>query len=264
MVAQPSLPCPPHEQRIARRADFFCHCGCSPSQTGPGVLSLTGTIFCGGDRHGRPICSESTLRTQRRSAGGHRRPGRRRTARTAEAGAAGRHRLRQDLHHGLGDREGAEAHPGHCPQQDPGRPALLGAEGLLPGQPGGVLRLLLRLLSAGGLHRLLGYLHREGRLHQRGNRPHAPLRHRGPAGAQGRDHRRVGELHLLHGRPQRVRGADDLPAPGHAHRPGQAASHAHRHPVRAQRHRVRQGHLPRAGGRGGDHPRRGARACPAH
>ena len=36
--------------------------------------------------------------------------------------------------------------------------------------------------------------------------------------------RGFGELHLLHGRPQRVRGADDLPAPGHDHGPGRPAA----------------------------------------
>ena len=56
-------------------------------------------------------------------------------------------------------------------------------------------------------------------------------RHPRPADPQGRDHRGFGELYLLHGRPQRVRGADDLPAPGHDHGPGRPAAQAHRDSV---------------------------------
>ena len=44
-----------------------------------------------------------------------------------------------------------------------------------PEQRRGVLRLLLRLLPAGGLHRPHGHLYRQGRLHQRRDRPPAPV-----------------------------------------------------------------------------------------
>ena len=66
-------------------------------------------------------------------------------------GAARRHRLRQDLHHGQGDR--GDAAPGADPgaQQDAGRPALFRVQELLPRERGRVFRLLLRLLPAGGL-----------------------------------------------------------------------------------------------------------------
>ena len=60
-----------------------------------------------------------------------------------------------------------------------------GVQGVLPGQPGGVLRQLLRLLPARGLHRLERHVHREGQLDQRRDRPAAPLGHRrrcSPAG----------------------------------------------------------------------------------
>ena len=44
----------------------------------------------------------------------------------------GRHRQRQDLHHGQHRAAPPTAHPGHCPQQDPGRPAGHGVQGVLP------------------------------------------------------------------------------------------------------------------------------------
>ena len=72
-----------------------------------------------------------------------------------------------------------------------------------PRQRGRVLRLLLRLLPARGLHPAVGHLHREGSDDQRGDRPAAALRHAQPVRAARRDHRGLGLLHL---RPRLARG----------------------------------------------------------
>ena len=118
--------------------------------------------------------------------------------RRARPGAARRHRLGQDLHHGQGHRgdPAPGADPG--PQQDPGRPALRRVQELLPRQRGRVLRLLLRLLPARSLRPAHRHLHREGKLDQRADRPHAPLGHARDPGARRRDHGRLGLLHLRH------------------------------------------------------------------
>ena len=58
------------------------------------------------------------------------------------------------------------------------RPSSTGVQGVLPGERGRVLRLLLRLLPAGSLHPAVGHLHREGRAGERRDRPHAPRRPR--------------------------------------------------------------------------------------
>jgi len=76
--------------------------------------------------------------------------------------------------------------PGADPRakQDPGRPALRGVQAVLPGQCGGIFRLLLRLLPARGLCAALGHLYRKGVQRKRADRPHAPRRHPLPAGAR--------------------------------------------------------------------------------
>ena len=72
----------------------------------------------GGARH------QVGFRSQGRPADGDRRPGRRRAAQRPHPGAARRHRLGQDLHHGQGDR--GDAAPGADPgaEQDAGGAAL--------------------------------------------------------------------------------------------------------------------------------------------
>ena len=85
---------------------------------------------------------------------------------------------------------------GDRPQQDAGGPALQRVPGAAAEGRGRVLRLLLRLLPARGLHRGHGHLHREGLVDQRRDRPPAPLGHGRPAGAARRGDRGVGELHL--------------------------------------------------------------------
>ena len=67
-----------------------------------------------------------------------------------------------------------------------------------PEQRGRILRQLLRLLPAGSLCPAHRHLYREGRADQRADRPHAPRRDAGAAGAQRRHHRRLGLLHLRH------------------------------------------------------------------
>ena len=116
----------------------------------------------------------------------------------ARPGAARRHRLRQDLHHGAGDRP--DPAPGSDPraQQDSGGAALWRVQELFPEQRRRIFRVLLRLLPAGSLCAAHRHLHREGNLDQRADRPDAPFRHPRPARARRRDHRRLGVLHLRH------------------------------------------------------------------
>ena len=109
----------------------------------------------------------------------------------ARPGAARRHRLRQDLHHGQGDRGDAAPGAGARAQQDARRPALWRVQELLPRQRGRVLRLLLRLLPARGLRPAHRHLHREGIVDQRADRPHAPRGDARAARARRRHHRRL-------------------------------------------------------------------------
>ncbi len=91
--------------------------------------------------------------------------------------------------------------PGAGAEQDPGRAALWRVQGVLPEQRGGVLRFLLRLLPARSLCAVLRHLHREGCLDQRPHRADASVGDQGAAGAQGRDHRHHGVVHLRPGQP---------------------------------------------------------------
>ena len=120
-------------------------------------------------------------------------------ARRPAPGAAGRHRLGQDLHHRQRGRQGEAADAGHRPQQDPGGPALRRVQGALPRERRRVLRQLLRLLPARGLRPLDRHVHREGLVDQRRDRPDAPLGDPLAAHPQRRDHRRLGLLHLRPG-----------------------------------------------------------------
>ncbi len=142
------------------------------------------------------VQAQPRLHPDRGPAEGDRRPGRRDRSRRTLPDAAGGDRDRQDLHDGGDDRPGAAALAGDRPQQDPGGAALQRVPGVLPRQRGRVLRLLLRLLPAGGLRPGPGPLHREGLLDQRRDRPPAPRRDGGPVRPPRRDHRRLGLLHL--------------------------------------------------------------------
>ena len=79
-----------------------------------------------------------------------------------------------------------------------------------------------------------GYIHRKGRLHQRGDRPAAAQRHLRAAGAAGRDRGVLRQLHLRSGRAGRLRPHDDLPAHRHDHGAGRTAAAAGGGSVRAQ------------------------------
>ena len=133
-------------------------------------------------------------------------------------GAARRHRLGQDLHHGARHRQRAAADADPRAQQDPGRAALRRDEGVLPEQRRRVLRQLLRLLPARGLRPAHRHLHREDLGDQRADRPDAPLGDAGAARARRRDHRRLGLLHLRHRLARGLRADDPDPAAGPAGR----------------------------------------------
>ncbi len=98
-----------------------------------------------------------------------------------------------------------------------------------PQSRGGVLRLVLRLLPARGLHPAVGHLHREGRADQRRDRPHAPLRDHLALRAARRRHRGVGVVHLRHRRARDV--------PGHARGRGDGAGGEPRRPRARPRRR---------------------------
>ena len=92
------------------------------------------------------------------------------------------------------------------PQQVARRPAGQRVPRVLPREPGRVLRQLLRLLPARGVHPVERHVHREGQLGQRRDRPAAPLGHLGAA-HPARHHRRgVGLVHLRPGLARGVRG----------------------------------------------------------
>ena len=144
-------------------------------------------------------------------------------------------------------------------EQDARRPALRRVQVVLPGERGRVFRLLLRLLPARGLRAADRHLYREGILHQRADRPHAPFGDALAARARRRDHRRVRLLHLRHrlGRDlyrHDLRAGDrprGQPAAG-ARRPRGAAVQAHRlelHPRHVPPARRHAGALPGALGR---------------
>ena len=161
--------------------------------------------------------------------------------------AARRHRVGQDRHDGLRDRAGPAAGARDRPQQDAGRPALQRVPGVLPGQRRRVLRLVLRLLPAGGLRPGAGPLHREGLLHQRGDRPPSP---RGDERAVRAPRRDRGGERLLHLRP---RLAAEVQLPGHAAdegrdgRPRPDPAQARRQHVHAQRRHARPRLVPGEG-----------------
>ena len=181
--------------------------------------------------------------------------GARARARRQAPGAAGRHRLGQDLHRRLGDREAQPPDAGAGPQQDARRPALPGVQGLLPEERRRVLRLVLRLLPARGLRPAVGHLHREGSHDQRRDRPHAALRHAQPVRAAGRRDRGVGLVHL---RPRLARGLlrhAAVRAPGRDARPPRPAGAAGGGALRQERHRTRARQLPRARRRDRDRAR---------
>src|SRR3546814_11225935 len=83
-------------------------------------------------------------------------------------------------------------------QQDPRRAALWRVQELLSQQRGRIFRQLLRLLPARGLCAAIGYVHREGKLGERGDRPDAAFGDAIVARTRRRHHRRLGFVPLRH------------------------------------------------------------------
>ena len=96
-------------------------------------------------------------------------------ARRPARGAARRHRHGQERDHRVAGRAAAAADPGARAQQDALRPAGQGVPRADAQQRGRILRQLLRLLPARGLHPADRHLHREGLVGQRGGRAAAAL-----------------------------------------------------------------------------------------
>ena len=109
----------------------------------------------------------SDYRAHGRPAAGHRRADRGRAKGLQASGAPGRHRLGQDLHHGQHHQKPRPPGAGHRPQQDAGGAVGRGVPRVFPRERRGLLRQLLRLLPARGLHPVHGHLHRKGLLRQR-------------------------------------------------------------------------------------------------
>ena len=167
-------------------------------------------------------------------------------SRRPEPGAAGRHRLRQDLHDGEGHRGGEPADARDGAQQDPGGAALSGIPSLLPGERGRVLRQLLRLLPARGLRSVDRFVHRERSDHQRRDRSHAPVGDPVALRAPRRHHRLERVVHLRPGIARGVLRHAAAAAARPAHSARSDSPQARRDSVRAQRDRLLARHLPRA------------------
>ncbi len=158
-----------------------------------------------------------------------------------------RDRHRQDGDDGVDDRAPPAPRARHRAQQDARRAALQRVPRVLPGQRGRVLRLVLRLLPARGVHPAGRPLHREGLVSERRHRAASAL---GDVVAPHPPRRRRHRLRLVHLRSRLARGV--ARARAHARgggdaRPRRGAAQAHREPVRAQRHRARARPLPGEG-----------------
>ena len=99
-----------------------------------------------------PVPHGLGVRARRRPAPGHPRARREHRGRQPLPDPARHHRLGQERHRGVDHPGGAAAHAGDRAQQVARRAARQRVPGVLPREPGGVLRLLLRLLPARGLH----------------------------------------------------------------------------------------------------------------
>ena len=180
------------------------------------------------------------LRPERRPARRDRRDHQAAPGRRAGRRPPRRDRHRQDRDRRVGGRAGPAADPGHAAQQDAGGPVRQRAAPAVPGQRRRVLRLLLRLLPARGLHPPDRHLHREGLLDQRGGRAAAALGDQLAAHPARRDRGGLGVVHL---RPRHPAGIHrpDAPPQGrrgarprrHPPSPGPDAIHAQRHDVLA-------------------------------
>ena len=127
-------------------------------------------------------------------------------------------------------------------------------------QRGRVLRLLLRLLPARGVHPADRHLHREGLLDQRRGRAAAPLGDQLAADPARHDRGGLGLLHLRSRHPPGVPRPDAAAACRRPDGPRGAAAAPGRHAVLPQRPRLHPRHVPGPGRHDRDHPAvRGAR-----
>ena len=186
------------------------------------------------------------LRPHGRPAGGNRPARERHHARLEAQHPARRHRLGQDLYRGERHRAARPPDAGPQPQQDPRGTALRRIQELLPRECRRVLRLLLRLLPAGGLPALDGHLYRKGPFHQRRNREDASEHRRNTSLGAPRRHRRLERLV-----PLRLRQPGRLPCHGHQHPRGAGCElqalplQAGRGTLHAHRTGARTRHVPR-------------------
>ena len=112
-------------------------------------------------------------------------------------------------------------------------------QGVLSAQRRPLLRQLLRLLPARGLHPAARHLHREGRLDQPGDRPAAAGGHQRAGQPPRRDRRGQRLVHLRPGLAGGLPGDDGRPATSaQTVDRDEVLAQAGRHPVRAERHRV--------------------------
>ena len=129
-------------------------------------------------------------------AAGHRPAGRAARGGSGALRTARDHWLGQDLRHGQSHREVADTDAYPLTQQDARSAAVARDERAVPGERGRVLRELLRLLPARGLHPRARPLHRQGAADERAHRAGALL-DCGLAGlASRRHHSRHGLNHL--------------------------------------------------------------------
>ena len=203
---------------------------------------------------GAAVRPQVRVRPGRGPAAGDRPAGRGRRPRRPVPDPARHHRVGQVGHDRLGGRADAEADAGPRPQQGARRPAGQRVPPVLPRQPGGVLRQLLRLLPARGLHGLDRHVHREGVDDQRRDRPAPPLGDGGAAHPARRDHRRLGVGDLRPGLARAVRGPAPQAGPGGAAPPRLRRATPGRHPVRAQRGEPHPWPVPGEGGHPGGLP----------
>ncbi len=183
---------------------------------------------------GQEVQAGQRIYAIRRPADCHRRTHRRCTRGRPDAGAAGRDRVGQDLHHGQGDRGIAATRADPGAQQDPRRAALWRVQELLPRERSRIFRQLLRLLPARSLRPAQRHLYREGKQRKRGDRPDAPLGHPRAARTRRRDHRRLGVVPLRY-RLGRNLFSDDLRhQEGRSGRPARTDPQARRAAVQAQ------------------------------
>ena len=133
--------------------------------------------------------SRLRLLTRRRSAAGHRQIGRGSQARGSFPDAPRHHRIRQERDDRVDDSRGAATDPDPGSQQVARRAVDTRDARVLPRESRRVLRQLLRLLPTRGIHRVQRYVHREGLVDQRRDRPVAALGHGRPADPP-RHHRR--------------------------------------------------------------------------